>query len=168
MCERTWVLLIPSSRSLVISACRSNSLCAILSSVSAWGKHKHKNNHCGWHAHLAPSTGSESYGHTASDTEEGGSINNFLAPSAGHKNVFVLYVRAVPHSRGRVSSWYHISTIRARQGRRFCFPDQRCVFFNRLRGGKTQAHSPAAPPQPTAGQHSETVTNSSGQAKTSA
>lgn len=41
LCERTWVLLIPSSKSLVISACRSNSLCAILSSVSAWGKHKH-------------------------------------------------------------------------------------------------------------------------------
>lgn len=160
MCERTWVLLIPSSRSLVISACRSNSLCAILSSVSAWEKHKHKTNHCGWHAHLALSTGSESYGHTASDTEAGGSINSSLCSTQECVCVVCKSSSSFTWQSEFISYQYY-------QGRRFCFPDQRCVFFNRLRGGKTQTHSPAAPPQPTAGQHSETVTNSSGQAKTS-
>ncbi len=113
---------------------------------------------------IAPSTGSESNGHTAGAGLGTWEYKQLCSSPAGHKNVFELYVRAVPHSRGRVSSY---QTALSGQGRRFCFPDKRCVFVNRLRGGKTQAHSPAAPPQSTAGQHSETVTNSSGQAKTS-
>lgn len=165
----------PSSRSLVISACRSNSLCAILSSVSAWGKHKHIHTiflffflslwltctFC-----IAPSTGSESNEHTAWAGLGRWEYKQLCSsPCWTQECVWVVCKSSSLFTwQGEFIS---DSTIRARQGRRFCFPDKPCVFFNRLRGGKTQAHSPAAPPQSTAGQHSETVTNSSGQAKTS-
>lgn len=74
---------------------------------------------------------------------------------------FELCVRAAPHSRGRASRCQTALDTDNRAAVSVCLI--KAVFFNRVRGGKTEAHSPAAPPQPTTGQHSETVTNLSGQ-----